>query len=352
MAIRYIYIFLFSIQTLLSNAQLDSNYVVSYTDRLVISSYQSYRFFQIPINQTYFANTDSISKMDFIAQGSNSTGIGLDWDKISFSIGWRTIGYEAQEAKKGITKTKNFAFSLNAKKWRIESSYRDYKGFYDRNTPKFDTSFTETTPYFQNPELRTREFRLKGIYFRNKKNKFSYASAYANTQRQLKSAGTWIWVSNIYRSQFASPTGIINTMIADSLYSHFYDISKINMTGISISPGFSYNLVLFKRLFANLTLDWGIGLQIRTISQQFTSAPFTDFKISATNAGARGSMGYNGDRFFIFIFFIGDYTIVEIDKIRFEQRLAAGGLKLGYRFKFKENKITKAIKNNKFYKML
>lgn len=349
---KHFFVFLILFSCKISYSQLDSNYVVKYPDRLVISTYQSYRLFEVLINQTYIPLSDSASKMDYIAQGSNSTGIGVDWDKISFTIGWKTPSSDNDEVKKGITKTKNFALSLNAKKWRIESSYRDYQGFYDFNTPSFTANYNDSMPYYQNTELRMREFRTKGIYFRNKKNRFSYAAAYANTQRQLKSAGSFIWVANFYRSQIASPTGIINPMVKDTFYEKYDDVSKINITGLSMAPGYSLNIVLAKRIFANITLDWGLGMQVRTISQQYESKTMTDFRLSFTNGGARASLGYNGDRFFIFGFFVGDYTIYAIDKFRIEQRLVAGGLKLGYRFKFKENRLTRFLKNNRFYKML
>lgn len=333
-------------------AQLDSNYVASYYHRLVLSSYISGRAYDIEIKQTFYPGIDSTSLMRYTAQGNTSWGFGIDWDKISFAYGVKLPSTESDVARKGRSKTRNYALSLNAKKWRLEGSYRDYSGFFDNQTPNFDTSFADTTPYYQDPDLRTREFRLKGIYFRNKKKRFSYAAAYSNTQRQLKSAGSFIWEGNIYRETVSSSRSIIDPLINDTIYGQYNDINKLKIFGITMGPGFSYNLVILKRLFVNATLAYGFGLQIRHTYALDGNPDIVDAKFNWNTSDGRFSVGYNGKNFFIYGFGTGDWTIYQISKIHFQKKLGYAGIKLGYRFKFKDNKVTTFIKNNKYYKML
>ena len=63
-------------------------------------------------------------------------------------------------------------------------------------------------------------------------------------------------------------------------------------------------------------------------------------------------VGYNGKYIFIYSWIMGDYSILKFEDFIMNSQLISGGVTLGYRFKFKENKVTRFIKNNKWYQML
>jgi hypothetical protein len=332
-------------------SQLDTNYVVSYKHRLAVSLYQSYRYFQLYTTQSMIPDANSISNIDYIARGNNSTGFSIDYDKISFSLGWKTPVEEIDTARKGITSTKNLALSFNARKTRIETSLRKYTGFFDNHTMKYGPEFADSVPYFQNSKMSNQVIRVKAIHFFNKKNRFSYGAAYANTQRQLKSAGTFILVGNIYHLQMNSDLPFITPHIPDTFYGSWNDWNKLDVTGFSVCPGYSFNLVIFKRFFGNLTIDWGPELQRRTYGSTDGDPAYKDWKLSMSSADVRFSLGYNGKYFYMYSFFTGDYSVFKNDDLRLDNRLIGGGFTFGYRFKF-ENKFTEWLKNNKIYKWI
>src|ERR1700741_2747376 len=68
----------------------DTNYYRKYPERLVVGLYQSYRNYDIAINQMSTKQDSGKSKLDYIADANVVTGISVAYDKFSFSLGFRT----------------------------------------------------------------------------------------------------------------------------------------------------------------------------------------------------------------------------------------------------------------------
>jgi len=275
-----ILIVIFTLLTLRLSAQLDSNYVADYKARLVVSVYQALRSHELDITQTSVADPNAFSSLNYKASSRLVNGFGMDWDKIGFALSWKTPAEKGVEDRTGKSRARNLSFGLNLKKLRIESSYRYYKGFYDSNTSNIE-NFDESTAYFQNPELEITSLKVKAIYFRNKKNRFSYAAAYANTQRQLKSAMTFVLLSNVYFQEIGSHTGIIPDYMKPQFYQGYRELNHIRTAGISINPGVSANIVIFKRLFVNGTISYGPELQFRRLLN-YNNGVRKELKLSMT----------------------------------------------------------------------
>lgn len=328
---------------------LDTNYVQRYNDRLIVSLFQSYRYYNMDISQKIMSDTGALSKLLYKTHSNHSTGFGIEYDKISFSIGWKSPVTENDEKSKGITKTFNLAFSLNGKKHRIETSYRSFTGFYDADLSKYGIQASDSSVNYQDPGMNITETRGKFFWFFNKKRRFSYAAAYSNSQRQLKSAGTFLLISNLYGLTMHSDTGFI-PVPAKPFYGDHRNLNGFRSIGISLNPGFSYNLVLFKTIFANTTFSWGPELQFRkTKSMDGMEKNSVDLGMSALDF--RGSLGYNGKYFYFYWFVMGDVNAFDPDKINLVKSMIYQGGIIGYRFKF-NNDFTRWIQNNKIYQWI
>ncbi len=333
-----------------STAQLDTNYVANYKDRLVISTFQAYRYYDLALEQAIETDSNGFSGINYIARGNNITGFGIDYDKISISFGFRTPGVENTSARTGTTRTRNFSFSLNAKKFRFETSFRRFIGFYDNNTGRRDTSFNESTPYVQNPDMFSRSIRVKAFYFVNKKNRYSYASAYANTERQLRTAGSVVLTSNFHNFLAKSDRGFIPASIQE-YYGAWGQWDRVNVFGLSFNPGYSFNLVILKRFFLNLTVSVGAELQYQQFGTR-DGKSLNHWNLAFSTGDIRSSLGFNNRNFFIALTNIIDHTAISKYNLTFNAKLISGGLALGYRFPLKENKVTTGLKENKYYRML
>ncbi|MFZ5554508.1 MAG: DUF4421 family protein [Bacteroidota bacterium] len=334
-------------------AQLDSNYVARYNDRFIFSLYQSWRNFDLLMTQDGGGDSTGISQLNYIARGNNNSGFGVDYDKIGFSIGWGTPVTEAEIKRKGKTSTTNFSGAINAKKFRIEMAYRRYRGFYDNYTSKRDTAFTDTSAYLQQPGMFSRMIKVKGFYFINKKKRFSYAAAYANTQRQLKTAGSFVFISNFYNYLLENESSFIPVQ-TQPFYGEWKNWNRLNVFGLSFNPGYSVNVVVFKRIFLNLTGSLGVELQYRNYGSDLDETNNKDWNFAMSSGDLRASLGYNGEKFLMYLFTMGDFTNYYLDKktLTLEMRLYSGGLTMAYRFRMKDNKVTTWLKNNRIYKAL
>jgi hypothetical protein len=332
--------------------KLDSNYVVSYPEKLIVGIFQSWRYYDLLFTQSMMLDTAGYSSMNYIARGNNSTGWSFAYDKISFSVGTSVEVTESAIFRKGISKTKNLSFSINSNRYRWEASYRKYTGFYDNYTGRRDTNFVyDSSVFYQNPTMYSKAFRLKGFYFFNKKQRFSYGAAFNNSARQLKTAGSFLFISNAYGFSIGSDTSILATGTAP-FYPQWQNWNKFKSLGLSANFGYTFNLVLLKKLFANLTGTLGLELQNFKYSTSDGISKRDEWKFGWSAGDLRGSIGYNGEKIYVMLSYIGDFSVYKLDKMQIDTRLHAGMFSLGYRFKMKESKPIKWLKNNKIYRML
>lgn len=146
---------------------------------------------------------DSLKKSElaYVAESNLVSGIELNYDKFNISIGWKNPSNSVKQ--KGDTKYRNFNFNIGGNRWILENSYRSYKGFYNKNTSRYDTTFSRTGIYDQNPRIMSEAYKTKFLFFTNS-NKFSFKSGYSCNYHQLKSAFSFVLSGNIYYNRINS----------------------------------------------------------------------------------------------------------------------------------------------------
>lgn len=175
-------------------------------------------------------------------------------------------------------------------------------------------------------------------------------SAYSCTERQLKSAGSLFFISSFQFLGMRSKTPVIPDQVQNLYGKFYYDFNRAKSYGIGIAPGFSYNLVIFKGLFANLTFAIGPEIQSRYIST-LSGIKYTQLRIGSVS-DFRAGAGFNGKRFFWIFNVLVDYNDINHKSIKFESRYISGASIIGYRFGLREGKLIKKMKNNKYYNLL
>ena len=328
----------------------DTNYVKKYPDRFIVTLSQSYRQYDIRYTQTLFPDTAGFGAPKMIADGNAVTGLSIDFDKISFCFGIRSVPpTDSIVARRGKTKYSSYSLSFSFYRFRFESSYRKYSGFYDVKTPTYDTSFGSHGIYYQNPSMTVRSLRVKTLFIFNKR-KFSYSAAYFNTQRQLKSAGSWLAVSNIYDYNFTSDTSLI-PVASRPFYGAYGLMNQYRVQGISIGPGYSFNLVLFKTLYVNLTLNSGFDFQHRNVKTYNDAYSSKHWRVGAAG-DFRAAIGLNGKRMFFSITYRVDYNSYVNSGMRIEPRYHSVDFNFGYRFRMRKGRLYKALNENKWYQLI
>jgi hypothetical protein len=329
-----------------SQTKWDTTKYVMYKDRLVVTLFTSWRQFDYSFDQNFTTLDSGKSETHYLADANSVSGFQLDYDKLSLSISFKSA--PSNVAIKGNTVYKNFNFSFGGNKWILETSYRDYKGFYDLNTASYDTSFKRGNPYFQIPSMQVQQTKAKFMYFANHKN-FAYKSGYSYTCRQLKSAFSWVYGGNIYQSKHSVDSSFFSPVIR-KWYDREANLNRLNVVGISAGIGASWNLVLFKRFFSNLTFNLYAEPQWRTY--QRTDGSVSKLCYFSSSGDARFSFGYNGRNFFIALNSFNDFVYLNSTKLNIVSKFISGSFSYGYRFKVKSPKIYDKFKATKLYQLI
>lgn len=324
----------------------DSTYYIKYKDKLIISVFQSYRNYSIDISQKLTKDTLNASKIGYVAEANLITGFEINYDKFNISLGYKSTPPENQQ-QKGDTKFRNLALNVGGNRWIIESSYRSYKGFYNKNTTNYDTSFHTTGIYDQNPTLKSEAYKTKFLFFTNSK-KFSFKSGYSCSYRQIKSAFSLVLSANLYNNRLNSDSSFIPYLVRD-YYDNHRAVNGLNVMAFAIYGGGSFNLVIWKAIFMNLTLIIGPEQQWRTY-HYISGYPTQDIFYTSISGDFRASLGLNFKKYFVLISSTTDFTWYNGNQMEYLSKYGSVNFSIGYRFKMKTPKFYEKFQQTKIYK--
>ncbi|MES2398266.1 MAG: DUF4421 family protein [Bacteroidota bacterium] len=327
----------------------DSTYYTKYRDRLIISVFQSYRSYAMDISQTVTKDSLGLSKIGYVAEANLISGIEINYDKFNISLGFKS-GASKDQYKKGDTKFRNIALNIGGNRWILENSYRSYTGFYNKNTVNYDTSYIHTGIYDQAPRLSSEAYKTKFLFFTNA-NKFSFKSGYSCSYRQLKSAFSFVLSANIYYNRLNSDSSFIPSPIRN-YYDQRQSINGLNVFAFSVYGGGSFNLVLWKAFFMNMTLIIGPEEQWRTYHYNTLSYPTQDLFYTSISGDFRGSLGVNFKKVFFLITATSDFSWYNGVQMSYLSKYGSLNFSLGFRFKAKPGKAYRKFQNTKLYRKL
>lgn len=189
---------------------------------------------------------------------------------------------------KGKTKSFQLGTSLVFRHWFSDISYSKVRGYYLKNTSDFNSSWASGDPFSQFPDLNFEGISISAGYINN--SRFSLKSLSTQTERQLKSSGSFIPIFNLDYYVINDKSNATNTQ-------------KSNNIEVSIGPGYACTFVLKERFYSSLGVFGSIGylntkLTTRTISE--------DIITNQDNLVLRGDckvgIGYNGRKFYSGLF--------------------------------------------------
>jgi uncharacterized protein DUF4421 len=329
-----------------SAAQFDTTFYIKYNNMLGVGVFQSVRDNAIIFEKLNVPENSGFHSVNYNVNGKAISGFFLDYDKIYFALGFKTIRSN-DDPRRGTTDISNYSVQLGTNKLILEGGYRKYKGFYDESTPNYITPFTDSTLFYQDKSLENKNLKIKALYFFNHK-KFSYNSAYFGSFRQLKSAASWVIGGNFYYNNIQTDTSLI-PYYARNVFDNYAHLNGIRVTGFSLGGGGSANLILWKRFFLNITLTVEAEPQWRKY-HYFTNETTSPFYMSVAS-DFRTSLGFNSRRFYCLLSSINDVTFNNNKSLSITGNFLNATFSIGWRFHF-ENKATKWLRENKIYKMI
>lgn len=237
---------------------------------------------------------------------------------------------------KGNTKSIKVTGSFILPHWLGSYSYTKMEGYYLKNSEDFILRSKED-PYILFPSLQYTRFTGNIGYIRNPS--FSYRSISSLTERQLKSAGSFISILTVRYYTIDDKNNKTGTQ-------------KSNTAEASICPGYYYTFVVKSKFFITSGILTGVGyLNSRIITRDVAGNIYTTQNNLLWRWEFNGGMGYNSKQFYTGI-------STNISGIKYRQQYTTATnqqvrnflhIYLGFRFKspsYFNNMITKL--ENKF----
>lgn len=199
-------------------AQIDSLYIAPYEKQNAVSVYFGKNY--LSLNRSINSNDE----IEYIPNNPFTVGLGVTVANtiidVSFGHGFQFLS----EKENGKTKSFDFQLHHNARKFMVDLFIQNYKGFYTE-----DDRGENTNLY---PDLKISQYGLHADYVFNHE-KFSTKAAFNQSERQLKSVGSFLLGGGAYLTKIET----------DSIPLPNNRTSLSNFQ-LGISGGYSYTWVI------------------------------------------------------------------------------------------------------------
>ncbi len=230
--------------------------------------------------------------------------------KIYISMGFRIPSDAAHEKKYGKTTYQDYYLNFQGRIVAWTFFFRDYRGFYLNDYKKFYPGWREDSVGFpKSKDLHVIEAGMN-IGFNFNKN-FSLNAAFAQSERQKKSAGSFLMTISERYQRIQSDSNIVPNMQAAN-YPNLDRLIRGDFLTTIISFGGGYQFVMGKFHFTPVVL-LGSGMQIQNYQQTGTNIWRLNLP---TYANGRAQFGYNGNNFFANVIYTVEFNSIPIKESR------------------------------------
>jgi Domain of unknown function (DUF4421) len=264
------------------------------------------------------------NRIEFKPNNAYGAGFGVYLFELLAEVTFSVPVDEKKNELFGKSRATDVQLNILGRNWGADLFYQRYTGFYI-NDP--NAKIAVNAPYPQRPDMSTDNFGVNGIYIFNK-NKFSLRSAYNFAERQRKSAGSFLLAGTISSFQLKADSAIYGKSY-ETMFGTKAAVSEFDAFTFSVAPGYAYTVVI-KNFFINASFSAGpafrsIDYKVNDVRYSSNGIDaFTDFRIA---------VGYNANRFFSGISYVGQSRNAKIDEVKLTAVSATTKLVIGYRFK-------------------
>ena len=281
-------------------------------------------FFQAPSLTLDISDENQVANaIHYRPNSLSSWGGSASWKYFYLVLSFNNKKSAEENIKYGTTRFKDLQFSYFKKKFGADFYYQNYRGYYISNSKIFSPAWNSSLPYLNNPHLQIRPYGFNAYYISS--DKFSYKAAFDQSERQKKSAGSFILMFTNQFMLIKSDESLVPTN-EQSKYALLSPLRKANFWNIQLSPGYAYSYI-YEKLFFTPALFLGGGLQRQSCDLENVKSKLN----LCYKANAKFSTGFNSKRFLFGAYALFDLSFANICKANFSTTSSQYCLSVGFR---------------------
>jgi len=272
---KFLVLLLLSV-TSYSYSQIDYNYIEPFDQKVAIKGFLAKKFLFL------FHEYDDKNSRSYMPNNPFEIGLGLSINNTAISFGYGYGFNFLRDKERGKTSSFDFQFHHYGRKYTFDIFFQKYKGFYmedDNSDIEFELC----------PDLKVQKYGVDAQYIFNNK-KFSYKAAFSQSERQLRSAGSFLLGGGAYYTYIESDTSFI-----------YNEKNYLKNFQFGVSGGYTYTWVIKRDYFINLSITGGVHFGNETIDR------IGKDKLEIyPSVFPRMSMGYNKEKWSIAFSYLGN----------------------------------------------
>lgn len=302
---------------------VQNEYIKSYSDFMNVRAITSFRNLSINLSERGHPPVANYSPNNrgFIGFGAFLFDLGIE---VAFKY---PKAFEGNRDIYGSTDFIDIQSNIYGKAINFDLTFQKYEGFYLANVNDFDFIFSQDASIPVRGDMKATNTLLNIIYLFNS-DKFSFRSAYNQTEKQLKNAGSFLVLTSFSYFRLQGDSAFIYSESIDPL-ANGTSLIDGHFNTISLLPGYAYNFV-WKNFLLNITASAGAGLQhqVYTLENKDDNSWQVEPKLNL-----RAALTYDNNWFFAGVHYIMHDSYTSVKSLRIQTEVSNFKIFAGYRFR-------------------
>lgn len=298
----------------------DTAYVTQYRGNLLVGAVVKAQSVDVGIEP------EEGEGLEYSINGMEQYGIGLDYKWLSVEALFSLPQWSDLDPALGKSKSRGFGLGITRNRLWARGSWNTTEGYF-LNDPLRWTGSAE--PYVR-PDIKNRIFLLSVNYALSKKRRYSQRAALFQTERQKRSAGTWVAGFSGWHTTLTADSSLLSRALLDTFLLDVTGFMEAQRLILGATFGYTHTFVFWHKGFIQASLLPGLSY-----AQQWLATP--EERLHGTGmvpvVEFKGGLGFNGDRWYCAMTAAYYYTTAQIsEKVYLSLNTGHVRFALGVRF--------------------
>lgn len=274
----------------LNETKRDSSFIKSYRDLLILKASLVSKN-----NQVILENNQTKEQLRYKPNEWFRLGLGFNYKWMGLSLNLFNPLKKVNTHERGITKGLDIQSNIYLRKIGMDLFVHSYRSYYLSNR----TAYSNSPVILE--DMATFAFGGDFFYIFNGE-EFSFRASFNQTEKQLKSAGTWL-------AGFKTGVYIINTdsglvpAPVDIKFNDDFEAKSVGTVSFGVGGGYAYTKVVEKMFY---TLSCFPNLTIEGLNYDMVDYPTKVIGDSFFHVQWKGAIGYNSNDHYLALFFVNE----------------------------------------------